>query len=506
MDSRRRAARRSDYLARTNFKSLIEWMTAECILNRPEDPVQYCRNLLDIKISDRAGQEFAPTQPTEYVRGCYAEASAMADEHGRIHGKVVAPVTSSLNTQANAARDDAGRGERGEGRPPSPRVARRSPRRASPSRAPQMGDLQDRLALLEKIVVASRNVSTHLDPVEACNTIVSESCSILNADRASIFTLTPDRKMLKLHVAEGATSITVPIGVGIAGTVAQSGAVCNISDAYNDARFDPSSDRKSGYKTNSILCGPIRDADAQVVGVVQMINKANGPFGPADEEVLDMLSGQAGIALRNADLWNTALANQAKVNSMMDLIKALYGNLGINSLIFTLTNRVPDIVDADRCTIYIHDAAENELWAMQGEANFKVKMDKTSIVGASAVDNEIINIPDAYADERFNTDVDKQTGYTTKTILCMPITHKDEVVGALQLMNKSTGVFTSEDETLLQVFLQIVGGILSHSKLTQRKKEEAGAESFHDEVVKTTTKDVDHMEGFAEGDEEEEDD
>jgi nickel-dependent lactate racemase len=47
--------------------------------------------------------------------------------------------------------------------------------------------------------------------------------------------------------------------------------------------------------------------------------------------------------------------------------------------------------------------------------NFKVKMDKTSIVGASAVDNEIINIPDAYADERFNTDVDKQTGYTTKT-------------------------------------------------------------------------------------------
>ena len=79
----------------------------------------------------------------------------------------------------------------------------------------------------------------------------------------------------------------------------------------------------------------VGDADAQVVGVVQMINKANGPFGPADEEVLDMLSGQAGIALRNADLWNTALANQAKVNSMMDLIKALYGNLGINSLIFT---------------------------------------------------------------------------------------------------------------------------------------------------------------------------
>ena len=90
----------SDYLARTNFKSLIEWITAECILNRPDDPVNYCRNLLDVKISERGGgEEFAATQPAEYVRGCYAEASAMADEHGRIHGKTLAPVTSSINTQ-----------------------------------------------------------------------------------------------------------------------------------------------------------------------------------------------------------------------------------------------------------------------------------------------------------------------------------------------------------------------------------------------------------------------
>lgn len=458
----------SDYLARTNFKSLIEWMTAECILNRPEDPVNYCRNLLDIKISERGGSEFAPTQPTEYVRGCYAEASAMADEHGRIHGKVVAPVTSSLNSQ--------------------------------------MSELQDRLALLQQIVVAAGKVSQSLDPAEACNTIVAESCSILQADRASIFTLTPDRKMLKLHVAEGATSITVPIGVGIAGTVAQTGVVCNIEDAYNDSRFDPSNDRKTGYKTNSILCGPIRDADSQVVGVVQMINKASGPFGPADEEVLELLSGQAGIALRNADHMNSAMLMQKKINSMMDVIKALYGNLGINSLIFTLTNRVPSIVDADRCTVYIVDAAENELWAMQGEANFKVKMDKNSLIGACAVDKVIINIPDAYADDRFNTDIDKQTGYTTKTILCMPIMHNDEVVGALQLINKEQGIFTSEDETMLYIFLEIIGGILSHSQLTNKKKKDAGDEGFGDDVVKTTSKDISHMEGFAEGEEEEEDD
>jgi hypothetical protein len=52
----------SEYLSRTNFKSVIEWMTAEAILNRPDDPVSFCRNLLDMKIEARGSTPFAPEQ------------------------------------------------------------------------------------------------------------------------------------------------------------------------------------------------------------------------------------------------------------------------------------------------------------------------------------------------------------------------------------------------------------------------------------------------------------
>lgn len=52
----------SEYLSRTNFKSVIEWMTAEAILNRPDDPVTFCRNLLDMKIEARGSNPFAPEQ------------------------------------------------------------------------------------------------------------------------------------------------------------------------------------------------------------------------------------------------------------------------------------------------------------------------------------------------------------------------------------------------------------------------------------------------------------
>src|SRR3979490_1948027 len=73
------------------------------------------------------------------------------------------------------------------------------------------------------------------------------------------------------------------------------------------------------------------------------------------------------------------------------------------------------------------------------------------IAGAVATTNSSINIPDAYKDPRFNQNVDKQTGYRTKTILCVPMRSVEgEVVGVLQALNKQDGKpFNAEDEELL---------------------------------------------------------
>ena len=66
---------------------------------------------------------------------------------------------------------------------------------------------------------------------------------------------------------------------------------------------------------------------------------------------------------------------------------------------------------------------------------------------------ESVNIRDAYKDSRFNPEVDKQTGYVTKTILCMPITTMNgEVIGVTQMINKKNGIFTGDDEQLLSSF------------------------------------------------------
>ena len=64
------------------------------------------------------------------------------------------------------------------------------------------------------------------------------------------------------------------------------------------------------------------------------------------------------------------------------------------------------------------------------------------IAGRVAETGETMNVTDAYTDPRFNKAVDEQTGYETRTILCMPITIRGQVIGVVEMVNKKEGVFT----------------------------------------------------------------
>jgi putative ABC transport system ATP-binding protein len=111
---------------------------------------------------------------------------------------------------------------------------------------------------------------------------------LLGADRASLFLLDEDRGELWSKVARDAEGdsfeIRIPRDRGIVGAVASSGQSVLVPDAYADARFDQSADRRSGYRTRSILSVPLLDQHKEVFGVAQMLNRLDGqPFDDHDE-------------------------------------------------------------------------------------------------------------------------------------------------------------------------------------------------------------------------------
>jgi len=128
--------------------------------------------------------------------------------------------------------------------------------------------------------------------------------------------MSDDRTMLWSKVVQGGEvfEIRLRVGEGVAGWVAQSGEVVNIADAYNDTRFQPAVDLKSGYRTRSILCLPMRGIQGGIIGVLQCLNKQDGPFIAGDEELLGALASQAAIAIENAKLYHSMVASNVELS------------------------------------------------------------------------------------------------------------------------------------------------------------------------------------------------
>ncbi|MEH1907974.1 MAG: GAF domain-containing protein [Nostoc sp.] len=206
---------------------------------------------------------------------------------------------------------------------------------------------------------ATQTLGQSLD-LEATLQIVMEQARILmQADRSTLFLYRKEMSELWTKVAAAADGtnlieIRIPVNRGIAGYVASTGEALNISDAYKDPRFDPTTDRKTGYVTRNILCLPVFNSANELIGVTQLINKQQNSFTASDEEFMRAFNIQAGIALENARLFeNVLLEKQYQKDILQSLSDAVIS-----------TDMVGRIVT-------INDAALELLGSPIGEANTK---------------------------------------------------------------------------------------------------------------------------------------
>lgn len=178
--------------------------------------------------------------------------------------------------------------------------------RDEPPTAPSASPLKQALRRADKLQaileVAKAMAAAHsLD--ELLPLILREAARVVKADRCSLFILDRQRGELWSRVAQGAKQeIRVPLGQGIAGSVALSGEPVNLRDAYDDPRFQRDWDIKTNYRTKSVLCVPMRDTHGEVTGVLQALNAVDGVFDEEDQELLSALGGQAAQAIENAML------------------------------------------------------------------------------------------------------------------------------------------------------------------------------------------------------------
>ncbi len=147
----------------------------------------------------------------------------------------------------------------------------------------------------------------------------------------------------------------------------------------------------------------------------------------------------------------------------------------LDVLLNIIAKEINIALNADRCTVFLLDKEKNELWSKValGVDSREIRFSATlGIAGSVVQTGETINIKDAYNDERFNKEIDHQTGYETKSVLCMPIRNMShEIIGAFQVLNKKGGHFTQKDEDILIAIGSSAGIALENASLFNKQKQ-----------------------------------
>jgi sigma-B regulation protein RsbU (phosphoserine phosphatase) len=169
-----------------------------------------------------------------------------------------------------------------------------------------------RLHRLEALVVASEILQRASGLDDILRAILDLVSTQLDCERATVFL--HDRRTGKLHARQmsGSTPIDIVLekGVGVAGFVAETGESLLINDVHSDPRFDPSTDRRTGFLTRNMLCVPLRKPEGTLIGSLQAINARRAHFSKADLAYLASFGALAAVAVEREQLAQEAVRAQ----------------------------------------------------------------------------------------------------------------------------------------------------------------------------------------------------
>jgi phosphoserine phosphatase RsbU/P len=277
------------------------------------------------------------------------------------------------------------------------------------------------------------------------------------------------------HMELGATAGTIPLPESLKRTALTNsvfGRAVNdrqtqILDATDPAQQDLAAwAQEHGLRFLAVY--PLLHA-AHVEGVMMIA----GPETPSEDRValFRVHARLVSTALRDSELLTSTRLSLNKLSVLIEATKALSSTLDLAELLGRILDVAKGQAEAERGTLFLVDEQTQEIWSLiaHGLEKQEIRLPLgVGIAGHVAVTGEIVNIPDAYADPRFNPDVDKRTGYHTRNILCLPIRNKNgKIIAALQLLNKKDGPFSNENTEFLLTLSGHMALALENAQLHQ---------------------------------------
>lgn len=339
------------------------------------------------------------------------------------------------------------------------------------ARRKRKGTKDERLKRSKILLEVTRRCASLSNIQDVWKELVSMTSRELDCDRGTLFLHDDETNELFSYVAQGdlVREIRILNDSGIAGHVFQSGEARISDDPYSDELFNRSVDQRTGYTTRNIACVPVRTMSGETIGVMQSLNKRVGEFNDDDLELLEEMTTQAAVVLQGLQHYEQIDKIREKENAFLKLMSDINSEFELSRMLMRVVQEITEMLASERATIFMYDQSTATLFsrvAAGGEINEIRFPSHLGIAGEVFTTGKSMNIPYAYADLRFNPAFDKQTGFFTRSILCVPIINTDNnVIGVTQVLNKKGGTFSDEDEQRLKAFTAQISISLQNSKL-----------------------------------------
>ncbi len=298
---------------------------------------------------------------------------------------------------------------------------------------------------LKNFIEIDKSLSLERDINRLLPLVMTKISEFLDAERSTLFLVDWERMNLWTKFAQGLrkNAINIRLKMGLVGLCVITGQTVNLPNAYEDPRFNSDIDELTGFRTESILIVPVYNRQSEIVGAVELLNKNTGLFTNEDQKESERV-----ISRFSSD----GMAEQVDRQHAAELV-----------------HEIRQFTNCARGSFFILNKQNSSLQTIvsEGLKGREISLSvNLGIAGLVAITGESLNIPDAYADSRFDRSTDEKTGYRTRCILCVPIkNHSGETLGVLETINKKDGTFSNSDMEILKTLTATIAISIENATL-----------------------------------------
>ena len=349
---------------------------------------------------------------------------------------------------------------------------------------------------LQALLSVAEVIFGMLDLDELLPTIMEKACSLLKTERCSLFILDKTKNELYTRYQGGLEkSIRIKNGVGIAGYTSSTGNCVNITDAYSDPRFDKTSDKQTGFKTNTLLTVPIYDNRGEIAGVTEMINRLDGKaFDEEDIKMMVAFNVFCGISIDNANLYSTSLDLMNHLRGFIQATNVIGQEGKLSSIVKNLLETMGGVVAAKYSVAYEYDnetdtftkitsigkypktlkriqqaidERQSQLYTIQNDDPiFGKETPEQAATSSTASVDASFKLKKMSSTIKMNSFINEEKNTSVKQVLAFPLfTNEQTIIGAIEL--GTDNVILPEDVKLMTCFTVYAALSIEKEKLHQ---------------------------------------